>query len=375
MNNKEIGINFFGPIYTEDGIGEAARLTLQAFKKTGIKIAVNPLSRPVAKETNQIKISDIKAPYGINYFHFSSRWVEYYLNLIGKKVLLNRYNVGYWVTEVQDYPMEWAKNHIYFNEIWTASSFCQNSISQKISVPTILMPHPIYCTQTGQLNKPQRESPFTFLTMANMYSDIERKNILQSIRAFQLAFNSNENVSMIVKITNPDVDTHYMQNINKLAFGDSRIKVIRDFISREKIDNLFGSVDAYVSLHRAEGFGLTIGEAMCHGVPVITTAYSGNMDFCNCFNSFLVDYNLVKVGQDRLRYKKDDVWAAPLMESAVEMFQRVYFNKDEVKQKISRAKKTIKENFSIDQLSKKILDRLEIIHNGFIFTGSFGEHR
>lgn len=372
----EFGINFFGPIYTEDGIGEAARLTLKCFESLGIKVAVNPLSRPVANEKSREK-SEVLTPYSINYFHFSSRWVPYYLGQLGEDILKEKYNIAYWVTEVQNYPNEWAKNYKYFNEIWTASSFCQNSISVKTPIPTILIPHPIVGNKAEKkrVNYFRENKKFKFLVMANMYSDIERKNVLESLEAFKLAFQTEENVSLILKISNPTVDNGYMKKINQYIKADNRIKLFTDFIDRDKINLLFQSVNAYVSLHRAEGFGLTLGEAMYHEIPVITTAYSGNMDFCNSFNSYLVDYDLVRVGENRLRYKKNDLWAQPKLESAIEMFQKVYNDSTDVEQKTKRAKTFIEDNFSVDAVAKKILNRLNIINSNFEFSGSYGEFR
>lgn len=376
MVKKSFGINFFGPIHTEDGIGEAARLTLEAFQAAGIKVAINPLSRPVAREDKINDNQEFKTPHNINYFHFSARWVEYYLNIIGKEKLENKYNICHWLTEMKSYPNEWAKNHHFFHEIWTASAFCQDSISMKIPYPTILMPYPIVGKKVDK-NTYQNihidDSKFNFLVMANMYSDIERKNVLQSLEAFQKAFPDETNISLIVKISNPDVDIEYMQKIIDTINGDNRIKLIDRFLSRDEVNILFQSVNTYVSLHRAEGFGLTLGEAMYHQIPLIATAYSGNMDFCNSFNCYLVDYDLVKVGEDRLRYRADDEWAQPRLESAIDMFKSVYYNPQEASIKTQRAKEFIEKSFSIESVAKKIKQRIDIINIGFEFHGNYGE--
>jgi glycosyltransferase involved in cell wall biosynthesis len=366
MNNQYLGINFFGPIYTEDGIGEAARLTLKAFQNAGINVAINPLPRPVAREKD-IKINNkFKIPYKINYFHFSARWVEYYLELIGKEKLNNKYNICYWVTEIKDYPDEWAKFSYNFDEIWTASSFCLDSISMKVFCPIILIPHPIIKQEANKIDIQFKScidnSKFNFLVMANMYSDIERKNILQTLDVFQKSFPSKENVLLVIKISNGHIDPEYMKKIKNYTVNDKRMILIDDFLTREEIVNLFQSVNSYVSLHRAEGFGLTLGEAMCCDIPVIATAYSGNMDFCNCFNSYLVDYDLVKVGEDRLRYKKNDIWAQPKYESAIAMFKKVYNEPQDVLKKTKSAKEFIETNFSINTISAKILKRIKIIN-------------
>lgn len=361
-----LGVNFFGPIYSEDGIGEAARLNLKVFQAAGIDLAINPISRPVAREKTVASMKEnFKVPYSINYFHFSSRWVPYYMDLIGTQYLKNRFNIGYWVTEVQEYPLEWAENHRYFSEIWTASYFCQDSISRKIPIPVILIPHPIVAASSRSCNKRDR---FTFLVMANAYSDIERKNVVGSLKAFTEAFPNETDVALVLKLSNSDVDQNYFNRIKQYVDQDNRIELIDAFIDREDLDTLYKSVDAYISLHRAEGFGLTLGEAMYHEVPVITTAYSGNVDFCNNFNSYLVDYDLVPVGEDRLRYLSTDLWAEPSIESTVEALRRVYKNPVERQQKINRAKRFVDQNYSIEHIAERVRDRISLINAEFDYS-------
>lgn len=102
------------------------------------------------------------------------------------------------------------------------------------------------------------------------------------------------------------------------------IKLLRDAIeganiyldisdmAREKVTALMNSCDCYVSLHRAEGLGLTIAEAMLLGKPVIATAYSGNLDFMDADTSLLVKYNLVELDQDYLPYQKAGIGLTPM---------------------------------------------------------------
>lgn len=376
-----LGINFFGPIYSEDGIGEAARLTLKIFQTAGIDIALNALSRPVAREKiSNTEEFNFSTPYNINYFHFSSRWVPHYLDQIGLDNLKDKYNISHWLTEVQNYPLTWAENVHHFNEIWTASSFCQDSIAMTLPIPTILISYPILADcavdiKANLLPEHQNFSGFIFLVMANMYSDIERKNVLGSLEAFSQAFTQNEDVTLVVKLSNAEVDTEYFTKIKQYSDKDSRIIIFDRFIDRIEVDALYRSVDAYISLHRAEGFGLTIGEAMHHGISVITTAYSGNMDFCNTFNSYLVDYDLVEVGEDRLRYASTDLWANPKIDSAVEALRKVYSDSEDRIKKIENAKKYITKHFSIDAIAQKVRKRIELIDSQFNYQLYLDSHK
>lgn len=367
-----LGINFFGPIYSEDGIGEAARTTLQSMLQMGIDVQVNPLPRPTAREKTQAPGNFKPAtPHKINYFHFSSRWVPYYLELLGSGVLKSKYNVSHWVCEVMDYPEEWAKNLKHFQEIWTASSFCQESISRVSNIPVIKVPYavpePIRRHPYRQkLNLPQNR--FLFLNIANAYSDIERKNVLAVVRSFKLAFQENENVGLVLKLCNTKVENEYTQKVLELIGNDPRVIVIDEFLDRDVMNDIYLDCDAYVSLHRAEGFGLTLAEAMLAKRPVISTGYSGNLDFCNPFNSYLVDYKLVEVGHERMRYKKTDFWAEVSIESAAQSFKSVYFEEAQRKLKVEAAYDQIKQYYSFEAVGRIIKRRLGLIQTGFKFS-------
>jgi hypothetical protein len=79
-----------------------------------------------------------------------------------------------------------------------------------------------------------------------------------------------------------------------------------------------------VSLHRAEGFGRGLAEALQLGLRVICTGYSGNLDFCDVPDAELVDYRLVKVGQTQYPHAKGQYWAEPSIEHAAELMQKVF---------------------------------------------------
>jgi hypothetical protein len=135
---------------------------------------------------------------------------------------------------------------------------------------------------------------------------------------------------------------------------------------REQVNALIAHCDCYVSLHRAEGFGLTPAEAMFYGKPVIATNYSANTDFMNVNNSLSVKYCLKNVRQDFGFFKKDDLWADADTEHAAQMMRFVYENPSEAKRIGERAASDIKEFLSPLIVGQKIKSRLEIIseHRG-----------
>ena len=119
------------------------------------------------------------------------------------------------------------------------------------------------------------------------------------------------------------------------------------------------SCDCYVSLHRAEGFGLTMAEAMAIGKPVIGTGYSGNVDFMTSENSYLVDYTIGRVGPDCEIYPPEGEWADPSVEHAAQLMRRVLSEPAEAAAKGQRARADVERQLSPAATGQSMRKRLE----------------
>jgi glycosyltransferase involved in cell wall biosynthesis len=143
--------------------------------------------------------------------------------------------------------------------------------------------------------------------------------------------------------------------------GHYDIKILDKVLDSEEIKALYVAADCYVSLHRSEGFGLTMAEAMALGKPVIATAYSGNMDFMTPSNSYLVKYSLTEIDRDYGPYKKGMVWAEPDIDDAARLMRYVYENQDEARRVGAIAATYIKEHFSPESVGKMYAARIDYI--------------
>lgn len=370
------GVNFFGSSETSDGIGRAAALNVACLRNTSLPIHEFILSRPVALQTGKDTVIDDRLLRSlkdkINIFQFSARWVPHYFSRLGSGAMEGFYNIGYWFCEAQKIPEQWSRQLEFFDEIWTASSFCQTAIARSASIPVIRIPlhieprdvsHRIAARIRGDVC-----STFTFLTIFNTYSDAERKNVLFTLRAFIEAHGSNKQVKLIVKVSNLEHDPVLSEKLQKISGKYPNIEIIEGYVENHVIRDLYERADAYVSLHRAEGFGLTISDAMSRGIPVITTGYSGNMEFCDAADTNLVAYELRLVGHDRLRYRKEDVWAEPDMEGAIEAFKSMLINYPGKLRMAQRARARIAREFSMQKISDLMLERIQLIQSNFSYS-------
>ncbi len=86
---------------------------------------------------------------------------------------------------------------------------------------------------------------------------------------------------------------------------------------------LYRSADVLLSLHRAEGFGLPMAEAMAHGVPVVATGWSGNLTFMSAGRQPSRSVH-ARPGQRRIRVSMaSSVWAEPDLDDAAKALRRL----------------------------------------------------
>jgi glycosyltransferase involved in cell wall biosynthesis len=132
-------------------------------------------------------------------------------------------------------------------------------------------------------------------------------------------------------------------------------------MAREQLHSLLNECQIYISLHRSEGYGLTLAEAMALGKPVIATGYSGNMDFMNSENSILVPYDLVSVGDDAFPYSKDARWAQPDIEFAARAMRELSLDSEKRTQLGGLALNDVTSQFTMERAAE--FTRIRVKYN------------
>jgi glycosyltransferase involved in cell wall biosynthesis len=323
---QEPGVNLVGYISAEMGIGQGARNLVRAARCAGLKCAVKPVSTEGLHREQDLGIEDdIDHPYPVNVIYVNADRVPSTLQALGEDFLRGHRNIGYWHWELEEFPEDFNSAFDCLDEVWTASRFCQDSISRLSPVPVIRIPHAVEVA-----NPPARsrsdfglpEDRFLFLMVFDMLSVFERKNPLGVVRAFIEAFAGDPATHLAIKIGNTKCNPAAMRDLSD-AIQSYPITLIDRVMDRVDVDALLQVSDCLVSLHRSEGFGLCLAEAMYLGKPVIATAYSGNTDFMTSDNSFLVGYRLSTVPEGCPPYRAGAVWANPILGDAVSQMQLV----------------------------------------------------
>ena len=207
------------------------------------------------------------------------------------------YHIAMWGWETDIIPESWKQASKSVDELWAASRFVADGLRRALDVPVHHIPlgfelGPVRQVDLGTYGVPA--GSFVFLFIFDLSSTLERKNPLGLISAFKQAFQRGEKVSLVIKVSRGARHPEEFHRLQKEAKQVGAI-VIDQRLPREELNGLIAACDRYVSLHRSEGLGLTLAEAMMLGKPTIATAYSGNLDFMDENNSLLVGYDLIEI--------------------------------------------------------------------------------
>jgi glycosyltransferase involved in cell wall biosynthesis len=362
------GINLVGYLQAETGMGEAARSLARALQSADIPHSLHSLDlnvlAPNRDRSFERQSSDF--PYDINLFVVNADQVPPVVDSLGPEVFARRFNVGLWLWELSRLTPSFQTSFRYLHEVWTPSTFCVDAFGAASPNPVRRLPLPVAAGPApyGRDHFDLPADDFVFLFMFNYLSYFERKNPLALVEAFSTAFPSPSRVRLVLKTSHAEFAPELEQRL-KAAAGEGPITLLDGYLEGDEVSSLIAACDAYVSLHRSEGYGLTLAEAMAHGKPVVATAYSGNMDFFGVSNGFPVRYDLVEIASDTGPYPAGAEWADPSVEHAAEIMRRLVEEPEAAAAVGARAARDIAHQLSVPavgrqlrQLFDGILDRV-----------------
>ena len=358
---KSKGINVAGYLQGEFGLGQSARLILQSAKATGLPVSVINSQRTISRqnETFDAEVADRIYPFVISVVNADQ--FEFWIQDIGREQLKESTVVGVWAWETEEFPKHMHKAFKLVDEIWAVSDFVKQSIKKHTNKPVLVIPTPVLAPKNVEkLNRTPislGENDLYNLFIFDYLSVFNRKNPLGVIEAHIKAFPNEEGPKLIIKSSNGDSDAINRERLRFATRNRRDILLIEDYLSRPQLTALINECCTYISLHRSEGYGLTMAEAMSLGKPVIATGYSGNLDFMDESNSTLIPFQLIKVGEGSFPYHPDSHWADPNIEIAAQEISRL-FNDEPLRVQLgSKAAKSIQTKFTIENAAQFIESR------------------
>lgn len=357
------GINLLGYLESEKGVGEGVRSNLRIVQATGVPYSVNNLvdSGSHNLETVADRVSNSN-PYSINLLTVNAdQFVSFAKQR--RSYMRGRFNIGYWAWELPEFPDEWTPAFGYADEIWTPSQFTRDSVASCSPVPVKVVPHSL--DPNMRVDRPVNRAKFglgpdrfIFLFFFDFHSFLERKNPLGLIEAYKNAFGSRSDVQLVIKSAHSAEHTEGLQSL-QCACSGANISIIDTVMRRRDKEELMAAADCYISLHRSEGFGLTLAEAMMLGKPVIATAYSGNLDFMSEENGFLIPYKLITIARTHGPYKAGYHWAQPDLDYASDVMRRVELYREEAAEIGVKAQVKVRKELHPATIGASVRNRLE----------------
>jgi glycosyltransferase involved in cell wall biosynthesis len=310
-----------GLLRAPTGIGEGARLGAGAFAELGYSVGLVDLTpqrqrdaRILQPQGANLTPGDIGGPVIVHMNPPAMMDALYEL----RDGLTRRRVIGHWVWEIPVLPPQWHQSVEFLHEVWVPSRFVAAAVATTVrQVPIRIVP---YAVRPSDPVAPMTiaTGKTVYLTMFSYNSGFDRKNPVAAIAAFRRAFADRDDVTLIVKAQGAPLShkASYRALMAAIA-GAPNISVLdRDLTSLER-DALIARADVLVSLHRSEGFGLPLAEALVLGKAVIATNWSGNTDFMTRDTSSLIDYKLVPMSTATAAYAGLKAhWADPDIDHA-----------------------------------------------------------
>jgi glycosyltransferase involved in cell wall biosynthesis len=370
LQGQAFGINFIGYSKGELGLGQAMRSMAFATKAALIPLVVRQFkARITNKQSNNELDEDIcdRCKYPINLICVNPDMLYRLPVWLTYPEWTKAYNIGYWFWELENFPQAWKYATHMVDEIWVATEFIAQAM-RKSGKKVVKIPFPLeFNLPPENMNKDYfglNSNVFTFLFSFDFNSVLARKNPEAAIKAFKQAFPKDDySARLILKTMNGEHYPKLREALEILIDYDDRIEIRDQHITQDEMRGLINAADCFISLHRAEGLGLGLAEAMYLGKPTIATGYSGNTEFMNSTNSMLVPYILVPIPKGAYPNRENQMWAEPDIEAAAEKMLEMLNNNSLREQLSKNAKEFMYEKHSYKRVGEMIRVQLEQISN------------
>ena len=338
------GVVLLGYLRAESGVGEAARLVLAVLADAGARPSAVVLGSTPSRQGHPFELSGAtgapaaevagsapgagvaRADRRINLLWVNADQLPGLASVAGPELFDGRYNVGAWAWETDRLPAAMASSAQLLDEVWVPSTYVLRAVEPVVDRPVHVVGHPVVAPPVDPSFDPASlgvPGGFRFVFSFDFLSSFVRKNPLGVLEAFSRAFSEAEGPVLVLKAVNGDKRPAELERLLLAAAGRRDVVVLDRYLTPAARGALLANCDCYVSLHRSEGFGLGIAEAIALGKPVIVTGYGGCLDIVDEKSAYVVPASRVPVGPGAAPYDPGDTWGEPDLAAAAAAMRRV----------------------------------------------------
>ena len=235
--------------------------------------------------------------------------------------------------------------------------------SAGVKVPISVVPHVVLPPPMVDPWRPEGAKGFTFLYVAD---NTIRKGWDILIKAYTREFSERDDVTLILKMSmwdgriTPATIVELIRREREQAKQFPQIIIMTNLLEDNEIWSLITGCDCFVLPSRGEGWGLTMSDAMAAGRPTIGTNWSGNLEYMNNENSFLIDVEKLVPAPTMLQnsgYGAGQLLAEPSCVSLQKIMRHVYTDKEDAKRKGDKAREIV-ETFGARAVAETVLKEL-----------------
>ncbi|MEP4341587.1 MAG: glycosyltransferase family 4 protein [Lentilitoribacter sp.] len=350
-----------GLLSQPSGLGTAARACYNALHSKGVEVYGIDVTNLFLHEPQSSKFvfRDGSQLFGTGTLivHVSGDRFNYVLNKLGQEVLDKKHILAHWFWEFESLPASWKSVSSKVHGICVNSDFVARAVSKiEKNKPIYKMPYPIQeCSKPKTTEQKVGKKKFVVTTIFNMSSNFYRKNPCGVVSAFQKAFGTDDQAELLVKVSNSDSWAIGRQMLVEAIGNSKNIRLIDEMLSEEQLNELYEKTDVVISMHRSEGLGLILIEAMSRYIPVISTGWSATSEFVTEETGFPVSSKLIKVDDPHGTYTlKNMFWAEPNIDEAAQILTNIRQNPDVTVQKCKNAVQHLRKYHSAEKYVEEI---------------------
>jgi GT2 family glycosyltransferase/glycosyltransferase involved in cell wall biosynthesis len=360
--DRPFGVNLYAPFSLRSALTIAARGYYHALRAAQIPVQVFNVDWSSGTMRIARSLFGIRGKYRTNLMIVNADTISKLYTVFPPGQFDDAYNIGLWAWELSAFRPEDFLEFGIVDEVWGMSDFVTAAIGAVSPIPVMTVHNVVELEESGKYTRDDFNLPkgrFLFYCPFDVGSSLQRKNPFAVVHAFKRAFEGNGKVHLVVKYHSPKHNYASVRKLFEVCRGLSNVSIISEFMPDKKVAGLLSVMDCLVSAHRSEGFGRNMAEALLLEIPVIATRYSGNVDFMDDTNSYLIKNRLTEITATSGPYLRNYLWGDPDFDHLGQLMLEVFSNPGEARERAQRGAKMVRSQLSRSRIGGIMRARLE----------------